>query len=482
MSDCEQICSWKNLLMEKLRLFGTSGIRGLANTEITPELAVKIGLTFATFLGNEGKIIVGRDVRLFAEPLSDALISGLVSGGINVDDCGIAPTPAILWTLKKRELNGAIVVTGSHTPKNMIGLLIFMKDTSELSYEQSITFEKIFFNKIKRVPWNQVGKRCKIDISKIYFQCILENVNVNKISSLNYKIILDPGNGAAANYCSEIFDFTDVKTIFINNKPDGLFPNRDPYPRPSVLGMLSSKVCEVKADFGSATDGDGDRSIFVDDQGKTLWGDVSGTILAKNELVINNGGTIVAPVNSSRLINWVCDTYHGKLVLTKIGPPAIVTTMKKENAIMGLEETGKNIWPNTIYYGDWILTTLKMLETIAKEKKALSDIVKTLPQFHMKKEAFYCKDNLKQSVLTQVLKEWNKRKEKTEIVTIDGARINYLDGSWILFKPSGTEPVFRIYSESMTLSRVGELANTGSKIIKKILRDLSLKESPESND
>jgi len=460
--------------MEKLRLFGASGIRGIANKEMSSELAVKLGLTFASFLGNEGTVIVGRDVRLIAEALSNALISGLVSGGVNVEDCGIAPTPAILWALKKRELDGAIVVTGSHTPKYMIGFLFFMKDTSELSYEESIKFEKVYFKRIKRVPWNQIGKRCEIDISKIYLQGMLEHVNFNKISSSNFKIVLDPGNGAATYFCSEIFDCAGVETIIINDKPNGLFPTRDPYPRPEVLGMLSSKVWEFKADLGSASDGDGDRAIFVDDQGKALWGDISGAIFAKNALMKFGGGVIVTPVNSSQLIGWVCDNYRGKLIFTKIGPPAIVKTMKEENAIMGLEETGKNIWPNAILYGDWVLATLKMLEIIEEERKSLSGIVKTFPQFYMKKEAFFCQENLKQTVLTQVLKELSKLKEKAEVVTIDGARINYSDGSWILFKPSGTEPVFRVYSESINQNRVQELAKMGSKIVKKILRGYNL--------
>ena len=459
--------------MEKLRLFGTSGIRGIANTEMIPELAVKLGLTFASFLGNEGTVIVGRDVRLIAEALSDAFISGLVSGGINVEDCGIVPTPAVLWALKKKELDGAVVVTGSHTPKDMIGFLFFMKDTSELSYEESLQFEKVYFDKIKRVPWNQVGKRFEIDISNLYLQGVLEHVNVNKISSLNFKVVLDPGNGASTSLCSEIFDAVGVDTIIINGSPNGFFPNRDPYPRPEVLGILSRKVKEFKADLGSASDGDGDRAIFVDHQGKILWGDVSGGIFAKNALMKYGHGVIVTPINSSQLIGWVCDNYNGKLVFSQIGPPAIVKTMKKENAIMGLEETGKNIWFDTILYGDWVLATLKMLEIVGEEKNSLSGIVSTFPKFYMKKETYYCPENLKQAVLTQALKEWRKRNEEAEVVTIDGVRINYFDGSWILFRPSGIEPVFRVYSESIKPKRAKELARMGSEIVNKSLRATS---------
>lgn len=456
--------------MEQLRLFGTSGIRGRAKKEMNSELATKLGLTFASFLENEGTVIVGRDVRLTAEKLANALISGLVSGGINVEDCGIAPTPAILWALKKRELNGAIVVTGSHTPKDMIGFLFFMEDTSELSNDESIQFEKIFFQRKKQISCNKTGKRRQVNISKIYLQGVLENINLNKISSMDYKIVLDPGNGAATYFCSEIFNFVGVDTIFINAKPNGLFPNRDPYPRPETLGLLSNKVCRFHADFGSATDGDGDRAIFVDERGKVLWGDMSGGIFAKDALGKSGGGVIVAPVNSSQLIDWVCNKYQGKLVFTRIGAPAILKALKTENAIIGLEETGKNIWPNTILYGDWVLATLRMLEIIVDENKPLSAISETFPQFFMKKISFYCQENLKQKVLSQVLAEWSKRKEISEIITIDGARINYPDGSWILFRPSGTEPSFRLYSESISPKRVRELVNIGSELVSRTLQ------------
>ncbi|MCW3997649.1 MAG: hypothetical protein NWF10_03670 [Candidatus Bathyarchaeota archaeon] len=456
--------------MNKLRLFGTSGIRGKAIVEMTPKLAAKLGLTFASFLGNKGTVIVGRDVRLTAKALSNAIISGLNSGGVNVEDCNIAPTPAILWALKKKKLDAAIAVTGSHAPKNIIGFLFFKKDTSELSQTDSSIFEKLFVNKIKKVPWNQVGKKIQVDISNLYLQSVLEHVNINKISSLKSTIVLDPGNGASTNYASKIFNAVNIKTAIINCDPNGSFPNRDPYPRPEVLGSLSNKVKELKADLGSATDGDGDRAIFVDDQGKILWGDQSAAIFAKNALIKSQGGVIVAPINSSRLINWICNNNNGKLVFSKIGPPAIVNSIKKENALMGIEETGKNIWTNTILYGDWILSTLKMLEIIKEMQSSLSDIVKTFPQYYMKKTMYSCPEHTKQAVLAKALKEWQKRKEKAKIITIDGLRINYSDGSWILFRPSGTEPVFRVYTESTKASRTKELANIGSKIITKSIQ------------
>ena len=451
--------------VRKLRLFGTSGIRGTANVEMTPEMATKLGVTFASFLGNKGTVAVGRDVRLPAKLLHYAFISGVLAGGVDVEDCGLAPTPAVLWAVKKRGLDGAAVVTGSHTPSEIIGFLFFMGDTAEFSVRESYRFEKIFFNKPKVAAWNEVGKCSEVDVSDLYLRSVLEHVDLRMISSSGFKVVIDPGNGASALICDKIFRAAGVEVIAINGEPDGMFPNRDPYPRPQVLSELVREVNEHEADIGSATDADGDRAIFVDDEGRALWGDISGCIFVRDVLRKHGGGVITAPVNTSKLIEWVCAAHNGKITYTKVGPPHIVSGLKTVKALFGMEETGKNIWPDAILYGDWALATLKMLEIMAKEQKSLSELVKESPRFYMRKKAFHCPEKLKNAVVMNALEAWEKREEEAEVVTIDGAKIVYPDGSWVLLRPSGTEPVFRVYAESQVFTRVEELMKVGSDLI-----------------
>jgi phosphomannomutase/phosphoglucomutase len=455
--------------VKKLRLFGTSGIRGTANVEMTPEMTTKLGVSFASFFGNRGTVAVGRDVRLPAKLLQYAFVSGVLAGGVDVEDCGLAPTPAVLWAVKKRGLDGAAVVTGSHIPSDMIGFLFFMSDTAEFSVKESYEFEKIFFNKPKVVAWNEVGKCSEVDVYDLYLRSVLECADVRRISSSDFKAVVDPGNGASAVICERIFQAAGVKTVVINSEPDGMFPNRDPYPRPEVLSELAREVKKRGADIGSSTDADGDRAVFVDGEGNVLWGDVSGCIFAEDILMKHGGGVIVAPINTSQLIEWVCNDYNGEITYTKVGPPNIVSCLKRVKALFGFEETGKNIWPETILYGDWALATLKMLEIMAKEKKSLSELVLELPRFHMKKEAFHCPETLKKAVMANALREWKKRGEEAKIVTIDGARIIYPDDSWMLLRPSGTEPVFRVYAESRDPKRAQELVRVGSELVERAL-------------
>ena len=460
----EESCSRKNL-----RLFGTSGIRGRANVEITPEMAAKLGVTFASFLGNRGTVAVGRDVRLPARPVQYAFISGVLAGGVNVEDCGVAPTPAVLWTVKERGLDGAAVVTGSHTPPEIIGLLFFMRDTAEFSVEESVEFEKVFWGRAKTVAWNDVGKLYEVDALDLYTRSVLKCVDLRKIASSSFKVVMDPGNGASALLCDKILHAAGVKVVLINGDVDVLCPNRDPYPRPEVLGELGRRVVADRADIGSATDTDGDRAIFVDGEGNVLWGDVSGCVFVRDVLRRHGSGVIVAPINTSRLINWACEVYNGKMEYTKIGPPNIVSALKRSKAVFGLEETGKNIWPGTILYGDWLLATLRMLEILAEEQKSLSELVQEFPRFHMSKEAIRCPETSKNRVMLNALRELEKRKEDAEVVTIDGIKITYSDGSWLLLRPSGTEPVFRVYAESQDLRRMHELIKMGSELVKKSL-------------
>jgi len=452
--------------VKKLKLFGTSGIRGKANVEITPEMAAKLGASFASLLDNKGVVAVGRDVRLPAELFQHALVSGLLAGGVDIEDCGPAPTPALLWAVKKMGLDGAVVVTGSHTPPEIIGFLFFMKDTAELSYDESHKFEKIFFAGPRLLPWNKVGRYSKVEVFDLYLKSILDHVDLRKLSSSSLSVVVDPGNGVAALTLGKILQATNIETIAINDEVDGTFPHRDPYPRPEVLSELTRVVKETKADFGVATDADGDRAIFVDEGGGVLWGDVSGSIFVEEALRRRRGGIVVAPINSSQLLKWVCDKYGGKVVYTRVGPPAIVSEIKRVEAVFGLEESGKYIWPETILYGDPALASLKMLEIISEKQKTLSQLVQEFPKFYTIKRAFHCPNQLKEKVSIKALEEWRKRGEEAEIVEVDGVKIVYPDGSWMLLRPSGTEPVFRAYVESRSSDRAKELAELASSLVR----------------
>jgi len=456
--------------MNGLKIFGTSGIRGFANEEITVDMAAKLGETFATLLGNEGIVVVCRDVRIPAKAMQDALMAGLQAGGVDVADAGLAPTPAALWAVKEWGLDGAAIVTGSHTPPEIIGFLFFLSDTAELSEEEEKKFEKIFFEGPKRVSWIEFGGYSEIEIFDVYEEAILSMVDVDSIASESFKVVIDPGNGAATLTFDEVLEAADVRTVVINGVPDGRFPARDPYPRPEVLGDLAKTVVGSGADLGAATDSDGDRVIFADESGTVYFGDISGCIFISEILKRSKGGVVVTPINASSLVEWTAKKYGGKVVYCKVGPPNMVSALKREGAVFAFEETGKNIWPDAIFYGDAVLSTLKLLEIMADRGQDLSEIISEFPKYYHVKTGVRCPNELKEKVLEVAFEEWEKLGMQAEINTLDGIKIMYPDNSWLLLRPSNTEPFFRVYSEAKTQEKAQQLADLGLKLVEKALR------------
>ena len=454
------------------KLFGTSGIRGLVDKKLTPEFCSKLGLTAAAFYGDGSTVLVGYDHRPQAQVVSHALISGLLAGGVDVIDVGMSPTPAALYAVRELDADGAIVVTGSHTIPEIIGILFFNKDTSEFVSSDEKKFEEIFFNeKYNRVPWNRLGRLEYYDISDIYLESVLSLIDTSKVEGR--RVVIDSGNSSASNILRGILLAAGVDTIALNDYPDPTFPGRGPFPKADTLQEMGRVTFAWKADIGVGVDGDGDRAIFCDEKGTVYWGDVTSAIFAM-DAIRKGAKKIVVTINTSHVVAHIIQRTGGEVIFSRIGPPAIVETMKRNNAKLGLEESGKYIWSDAIYYGDAALATLRMLEILETTGKSLSELVSELPRFHMKKIAIRCPDELKKLVLERAYRRAKKRLEGeiSEVITIDGVKIILRDGSWLLLRPSGTEPVFRVFAESMDEKKTDFLIEIGEGMVKEIIEFL----------
>ena len=435
------------------RLFGTSGIRGRIDEFLTPELAVRAGLTFAALLGNQGAVLVGRDVRSNSQVIENALISGLLAGGVNAFDCGVVPTPALLFAIKKLRHSGGVMVTGSHTPASTTGLLFFLADTGEMDERDELRFEELFRSEqMKRMPWNEVGSSRTLSILETYFEELRKELgNIG-----GYRVVVDPGNGSTWNTLGKVLEDAGCQVVTINGQPDGTFPARSPYPQPSTLGQLASTVQDKKADLGVGVDSDGDRALFAK-SGKVLWGDISCAIFVKNELRNHKGGQIITTINTSNIIRVLCQEYGGSLTVTKVGPPAMVEALRNQKgALIATEESGKYIWPQVLMYGDAALATGKLLQIMKREQKSLEELENELPKFHQFKSTIPCPEELKSRALEFAVSRWKDAKG-VEVSTIDGIKVNYPNHSSFLLRASGTEPRLRSYAESLNLDEANNL-------------------------
>jgi phosphomannomutase / phosphoglucomutase len=454
--------------MSVRKLFGTNGIRGLVNIELTPEMAIKIGSAIGTFFGKNKNVLLGYDARTSGPMFAKAVISGLVATGVNVYAAGLASTPAIQFAVKNHKMDGGIIISASHNPPQYNGIKVIWSDGIETSHEQESEIENIYFdNKIVFSEWNKLGaKRDLPGINDEYADAIKKHVNPTKIAEKHFHVVVDAANSVGGIACPPLLRDLGCKVTTINANIDGTFPGRLPEPRPESLGDLAKTIVAVGADMGVAFDGDADRSIFVDAKGNIYWGDKTFAVVIKWYLQKNPGAKIVTPVSSSTLIKDTVEAYKGKLVWTKVGSVTVSQTMKMENANLGGEENGGIFYRPHQAVRDGAMTTSLLLNIMADTGKSLGELVAEEPQYFIEKGKVECPDEKKEPLQKAIYEQVKNE----NVSTIDGVKIWFKDQSAILIRPSGTEPVFRLYAEAKNQAKALQLVDDYSARLKKILQ------------
>ncbi|MEM2136821.1 MAG: hypothetical protein QXI93_02565 [Candidatus Methanomethylicia archaeon] len=452
-------------------MFGTSGVRGELNNFLTPELAVKLSEAFSLFLGGSGRVALGFDPRSSSKVLVEACLSGAMFYGLDVLYAGLIPTPVLLHLVKVFDLDGAIMVSASHTPPNYCGILFFKGDSGELSPMDSMRIEE--YVSLLPPPTGKFGSiEILNDVGDIYVDSVLKDFNVRNLCGLDLKIAIDIGNSPYAPYFGMLCEYLGIDFIAINSHPDGLFPGRGADVKPADLIHLSNLVKDGVVDFGFGVDGDGDRCIFVDENGNILMGDVVGALFAR-EALLSSSGNIVCPINTSNIIHHISNRFGGKIIFTRIGPPEIVESIRMNPpTIFAFEESGKYIWPRNILYGDPGYALIKMLEIINKYG-SISKVILDFPKYSQLKIAIPCIDDYKGRVLSILKDRVEEIFSPKEIICLDGLKLILDDDSWILFRPSGTEAVFRVFVESLDENKALKILDIGGRLVKDVITQLS---------
>jgi phosphomannomutase/phosphoglucomutase len=452
--------------MDRKKLFGTNGIRGLVNKELTTERVISMGSAIGTFFKG-GNLIVGHDARTSGPMFSEAISAGLTAVGCNVFFAGLAPTPALQYAVKNHKMSGGIIITASHNPPEYNGIKVIWKDGIEISQKQEKQIENIYFKKTQVLAkWNQLGlKHELLGINTEYIEAIKTHINQSLIIGKKFHVVVDAGNSVGGITTPYLLQELGCKVTTINANIDGTFPGRLPEPRPETLKDMALTVKAVKADLGVAFDGDADRSIFVDEKGEIHWGDKTFALIIKHFLIKNPSQKIITPVSSSTLIKDTVTAYNGELIWTKVGSVTVSQTMKKEKANLGGEENGG------VFYGphqavrDGAMTTALILEIMAITNKSLSSLIDEQPQYFIEKGKVACVEDKKGKIMNKFLQE-----VKTEnITTIDGVKIWFEDKSAILVRPSGTEPTIRLYAEAKSKERAEKLIQKFSLKLEEII-------------
>ena len=451
------------------RLFGTNGIRGVVNKELTSQIVIKIGTAIGTFF-QCGNLVVGYDARTSSPMLTRAVIAGLSATGCNVFLAGMSPTPALQFAVRNHKTDGAVIVTASHNPPQYNGIKVVWNDGIELSREQEIEIENMFFDeKTRYAEWNGLGKTRDLPgVIDDYIKAIKKHVDVAEISKKHYHVVVDTANSVGSLAAPRLLRELGCKVTTINANIDGTFPGRLPEPRPENLKDLALTVKAVGADLGVAYDGDADRSIFVDENGEIHWGDKTFALVEKHFLKDNPSQKIVTPVSSSTLVKDIADSYGTEIVWTKVGSITVSQTMKKIKAKLGGEENGG------IFYGphqsvrDGAMATALILDIMARTGEKLSNLLGELPKYFIEKGKVECPNEFRQKVLEKTIEQLSG----LNVNTIDGVKIWFEDKSAILMRPSGTEPIYRLYAEAKTEKKALQLVKEYRLKLKRLIDSL----------
>ena len=424
------------------KLFGTNGIRGVFAEDLSLEFIHDITLAIATYF-KKGPILVGYDGRISSPAITKIVCSTLNSIGFDCKNAGLIPTPCLEIATKKLGYAGGIMITASHNPSQYNGIKPVASDGVEISRDDELVIEDIYFNKKWKkdlIQWGKTGP--EENAIKVYLDAITSHVNKGRIRAKKFKVVLDLGNGAqtvtAPTLCNEL----DCKVIAINEKIDGMFSGRGSEPTPNNLQKLSETVVRTGSDIGVAFDGDGDRSLFCDEKGEILTGDKSALLLSHFILSKNPNSTIVTCLNSGSSIEALAQNTSSNVIRTKVGSVEVSRKMVQTGALIGFEENGGFMYGNHNQVRDGAMTLALVLELLSFSGKTMSEETKLLPPSFTTKDKMTCSKE-DASKLIRALADQNQNSDTT-----DGIKIIFDKKNWIMVRPSGTEPIIRIYAEA----------------------------------
>ena len=445
------------------KFFGTNGIRGVFSEDFTLEFVHDMTLAIGTYF-EKGPVLIGYDGRDSSPVICKVVSAALNSMGIDCNVAGIVPTPCLEFAVKTLGYSGGIMITASHNPPQYNGIKPAAKDGVEISRDDELIIEDIYLQKnwIKNcTKFGTTGKEERaIDV---YVKGIISQVDSTLIESKQFKVVLDLGNGAQAVSAPDFCKMLQCDTFLINQNIDGSFPGRGSEPTPQNLSELSESVIKNNADIGIAFDGDGDRSIFCDNKGNILTGDKSALVLIRHILKKNPNSLVVTCLNSGSNTEVLADQFNSKVIRTKVGSVEVSRKMVPTNALIGFEENGGFMYGKHNQVRDGCMTLALMLELLATSEKSLYENITSLPPSFTTKDKVACPSENVPKLISSLKNEFPNSD------TTDGIKITIDPKNWVMIRPSGTEPIVRVYAESENSEKLNELISEYVQKVKSII-------------
>jgi phosphomannomutase/phosphoglucomutase len=446
------------------QIFREYDIRGVAERDLDDSLVERIGCALGTLLRPEGatrppRIAVGRDCRLSGDRLFRALTTGLVAGGVDVIDVGVGPTPKLYFSVHHLDVDGGVMITGSHNPAADNGFKIMKGKAS------------FFGDDIQRLgAMANSGPPKAATAGSIRAENVDEAYVARITSGLDFgrtdlPIVVDAGNGAAGPLGVRALERAGFRPTALFCDMDGRFPNHHPDPTvPKNVETLIERVRAEHALVGIAWDGDGDRLGVVDRSGEIVWGDKLLALFARGILERTPGAAVIADVKCSQTLFDDVARHGGRPVMWKTGHSLIKTKMKEEHAAVAGEMSGHFFFADRYYgYDDAIYAALRLLEIVSREGKSVLELLSDIPRTVYTPELRVdCPDVLKFAVVERVKKELQSR---GEVNPLDGARVTYADGAWALVRASNTGPILVLRFEAPNEERLAKIRADVERVV-----------------
>ena len=446
-------------------IFREYDIRGNVERDLTDDVVKDIARAFGTYMVERGKknASISRDCRLSSDHLRDVVIEGMVESGLDVIDIGVKPTPLFYYSLFNLDVDGGIMITGSHNPGDQNGFKVaFGKATlfgEEIQYIRKVIEEKRFVS----------GKGSVKEYTTIvadYYNFLRNNIKLNK----KLKVVLDAGNGTGGVVALPIMKEMGQDVTCLYCDMDGRFPNHHPDPTVEKnIAVLKQTVLETQADIGVGYDGDADRIGVIDNEGNIIWGDYLMVIFARDILKTHKGATIVSEVKCSKNLYEEIEKNGGKPIMWKAGHSLIKQKMKETGALLGGEMSGHIFFADKFFgYDDAIYASLRLLEIMGNNNKPLSEYLKDLPKLYSTPEIrIDCPDNVKFQVVKRLTEYY---KSKYKVIDIDGVRAVFNDG-WGLVRPSNTGPILVLRFEAESEDALERIQKMVTKDLTDIMKE-----------
>lgn len=447
-----------------MKLFGTDGVRGEANVVLTAELAYQLGRAAAYVLkrdgipGKENAMVIGKDTRISGDMLEASLIAGICSTGVNVYQAGVIPTPGVAVLTRMLNAMAGVVISASHNPYQDNGIKFFSPLGTKLPDEVEAAIEAVIADGLKDVPspsGAEIGRVIAYPEGAEKYSDFLQRKVDGDFGGL--RVVADCANGAASFIAPKLLRSLGADLTAISCRPDGININNNC--GSTHLEQLQKAVQEQQADLGIAYDGDADRLLAVDQNGRVVDGDrlllIFGSYLEKQGLLAKD--TVVITVMSNMGLKIALKEKGIKTLETKVGDRYVIEGMKESGAVLGGEQSGHIVFGLDNTTGDGILSSLKLLQIVKQSGKTLAELADEMEQYP-------------QILINVRVKDKNGWEEKAEIrQAIETAQAELADTGRILVRASGTENLLRVMVEGKQQEQIERLANQIADVVKAVM-------------